>query len=51
MHIFQNLSNAEVSLPRPLGTRLESEQVHDIQLLHAELQELSPGSVEAGPES
>lgn len=50
MHIFQGLSNADASLPGPLGTRLESEQV-DIQLLHAELQGLSPGSVEAGPES
>lgn len=51
MHVFQGLSDAEVSLPGPLGTRLEPEPGQDGQLLHAELRGLSPGSVEAGPES
>lgn len=51
MHIFQGPSKAEVSLPGTLGTRLEFEQVQNTQQLHAESQELPPGSVQPGPES
>lgn len=51
MHIFQDPSKAEVSLPGTLGTRLEFEKVQNTQQLHAESRELTPGSVEPGPES
>lgn len=51
IHTPQGLSKAEVSLPGTPGTHLKSEQVQDVQLLHAKSKELAPGSVEAGPES